>query len=156
MKSIFCFDDLMAGEERSHFWRFGGDEAEAVEAVTAEEPADGPIAESAVAIEDDQKAVADLGEFAHLIWMKARWYAIQFGGAKAGGMGFTLGRRKEYSCRPYGTASAFGHAFPGFTSAVADSSQGYFRFSLPGEETTQTRPWRAFHKLIGVSRWLLY
>ena len=55
----------MAGEDCADFGRFGGDEAEAVFAVAGEEPANGAIAEAAMAIEDDEQPVADVFEIAH-------------------------------------------------------------------------------------------
>jgi hypothetical protein len=55
------FDDLVASEKLGYFGRLGGDEAQAVQAVALQEPADGAIAKAAMAIEYDQQAVADLG-----------------------------------------------------------------------------------------------
>jgi hypothetical protein len=73
---------LVAGKKLSYFWGFCRDKAQAVAAIAAQEPTDGAIAKTAVAIEDDQQPVADLGKLAHPIWMKARWRPIQFGQAR--------------------------------------------------------------------------
>jgi len=56
------------GHQTGKFWMAGGGEAQAVMRVAAEEPADGPVAEAALAVKDYQQAAVELGKFAHWVW----------------------------------------------------------------------------------------
>ena len=54
--------ETMAGKKRGDARRFGRNEAQAVIAVAAQEPADGAIAKAAVAVVEDEQARAQVGK----------------------------------------------------------------------------------------------
>ena len=55
-------ESSMQGCER---WMAGGGKAEAVVGVAVEQPADGAVAKAALAVEDDEETVAELGRIFH-------------------------------------------------------------------------------------------
>ena len=60
-----CSDDVVASKQSGEIDRFGGNEAESVTPVMAQEPAHRSVAEHAVAVEDYQEPVAEFWKAAH-------------------------------------------------------------------------------------------
>ena len=69
----------MTGEQIGDARRLGGDEAQAVVAITAQEPAHAAIAEAAAAVVDDEQACAEIGKITHTVRMTANAARIQAG-----------------------------------------------------------------------------
>jgi hypothetical protein len=57
--------DFVTGEQGCERWMAGGGKAEAVVGVAVEQPADGAVAKAALAVEDDEETVAELGRIFH-------------------------------------------------------------------------------------------